>query len=208
MERPGKNVELYDLYEDERPLRWINTVVWGIIVGYLIFALIGVATTPIENGRPVLADAEYRRYERYVSTINQKITEVQSIYDELRATANAYRLYASSRASDSAYVVRRSLARLEDIQEMLERMQVPERFSGVIGSSSRGDSVNERAFHFQFMETVSILSAYAEELYRYFTDFDERRWETIDALSRRYYSSATEAFSLFRRIVGDRPGGR
>lgn len=205
--RHEQDPEIYDLYEEERPYRWIGFVAWCIFSFYVIGVLVfGVLTTPIENGRPVLADTEYRVYRRYVDAMFRYIESVQDADEDLRRVAMLYSEARVERSSESANAVSEIRKRLLTIRQQVAGMKVPPRFSGFIGVQDGKEVYSGEAFHSQFLETIDLLINVANEMGLYFTDFNEDRWAVIEQAWSQYNAKALRAFSLFTRIVGDQRG--
>lgn len=198
------NYEHYDLYEDERPYRWIGIVVWSIILFYL-FSLIafGVFTTPVENGRPVLADTEMRQTRRYIDFIWRSIDQTQRIY------ADAHRIfsfYLNSGVTDSSTAAEQIMSlRIEamSLAEQLDRVTVPPRFSGRITTRGNTEYVLPKAFHPMFQELIAVLIDMLTEMYAYLTDFDEIHLARIDELDDVINNIAEDTFALFSSLVAN-----
>lgn len=198
------NFEYYDPYEYERPYRWIGIVVWLAILFYL-FALVafGVTTTPIENGRPVLADTEMRQTRRYVDFMWQAIDQTQRIY------ADAHRVFSffvNSSATDASSATDELMSlRLEamKLSEQVARLSVPTRFSGLIVSIDNEEYINPKAFHPMFLETLAVEIEMLTEMYAYLTDFDPARLHKIDGLDQTLNELAEDSFGLFAVLVAN-----
>lgn len=193
----------YDLYEDERPYRWIGIVVWSLILFYLFSVVgFGVYTTPVENGRPVLADSEMRRTAKYIDTVWSMIEESQRIHEE---ASQVFFFYMNSRAIDSEEaadsIMRLRIRTLRAI-EVLRNLSIPQRFSGIVLGSGNESISNPRAFHPRFEEVLKVQEMFVTEIYHYLSDFDESRLDVIEDLHSSYNKLSNDAFGLFVALVG------
>lgn len=196
--------EYYDPYEDERPYRWIGIVVWSAILFYL-FSLVafGITTTPIENGRPVLADSEMRQVRRYVDFMWKAIDQTQRIYAD---SHRIFSFYINSNATDATSAINEIMSlRLEAMRlsEQVSRLSVPPRFSGIIVTMENEEYFNPKAFHPMFLETLAVEIDLLTEMYAYLTDFDPTRLSRIDELDHTLNELAEDSFGLFAALVAN-----
>lgn len=198
----------YDLYEDERPYHWIGITVWGVIIFYLfsVFAL-GVFTTPVQDGRPVLADSEMRKTTRYINRMWTYIEESQELDFEARRILALFAESGVTRSSVASQEIWNVLLRLMTLTESVEKLTPPARFGGVVVLRNSEELVNDRAFHPMVIRVFEIQLELVTEMYQYLSDFDESRIVRIHELQMQYNRLAEEAFGLFVLLIGDQASG-